>query len=487
MLLVVRFFAEITIKTRPVRRHFIRILRRNLLILLRRIDARVRISGEWDNFEVLSSSTDPQVLQQLQDTLANTPGIALVILVNKSPLPELEGILQETRKFYQDLLPGKTFAVRCRRQGNHQFSSMDVERYVGSGLSTENTAVNLTNPEVTVRINIRGDMLLVVKKIIRGLGGYPLGTQDAVLSLISGGFDSGVSSYQCIRRGMVTHYCFFRLGGEQHELAVKELALYLWLKFGASHKVKFVTVPFEGVVEEIRHKVAGSQMGVVLKRMMMRAASRIAADLNVQALVTGESIAQVSSQTLANLALIDSICDTMVLRPLIATDKQEIINLARKIGTEKFSTAIPEYCGAVSLKPTPRARKDRIEFEEGRIDFSLLEEAIEQREIQYIDRVVKALGNKATEPEQHAVIPAGTILIDIRHPNETESQPLHLSETDKAVRVVAIPFYRLHTVFPSLDKRSLYLLYCGKGMMSRLHASHLKDAGHGNVAVYLPN
>ena len=128
-----------------------------------------------------------------------------------------------------------------------------------------------------------------------GLGGFPLGCQDSVLSLISGGFDSSVSSYLCIKRGLQTHYCFFNLGGRAHELAVKEVALFLWMKYHSSHRVKFISVHFEGVVEEILEKVDNSHMGVILKRMMLRSAEQIAAGLHIEALVTGESVAQLSS------------------------------------------------------------------------------------------------------------------------------------------------------------------------------------------------
>jgi thiamine biosynthesis protein ThiI len=88
------------------------------------------------------------------------------------------------------------------------------------------------------------DRFYVVLARHQGLGGFPLGTQDAVLSLISGGFDSTVSSFLTMKRGLVTHFCFFNLGGRAHETGVKEVALYLWMKYGASHPVTFVTVPF---------------------------------------------------------------------------------------------------------------------------------------------------------------------------------------------------------------------------------------------------
>src|SRR5690606_18540225 len=111
----------------------------------------------------------------------------------------------------------------------------------------------------------------------------------------------------------------------------KEVAHFLWEKYGASHRVKFVTVPFEGVVSEILTKVDNAYMGVILKRMMYRAATVVARGLEVNALVTGESVAQVSSQTLINLGVIDDVADLLTLRPLAVMDKGDIIDIARAI------------------------------------------------------------------------------------------------------------------------------------------------------------
>ena len=115
------------------------------------------------------------------------------------------------------------------------------------------------------------------------MAGFPLPTQDDVLSLMSGGFDSGVASYQMIRKGARTHFLFFNLGGAAHEIGVKQASYYLWKQYSSTHKVKFITVDFEPVVAEILENVENSQMGVVLKRMMMRAGSTVAEKLNIQA------------------------------------------------------------------------------------------------------------------------------------------------------------------------------------------------------------
>ena len=167
--------------------------------------------------------------------------------------------------------------------------------------------MKLTNPEVTVHLEVEDDRLLLIKGRYEGIGGFPDRHPEDVLSLISGGFDSGVSSYMLMRRGCRVHYCFFNLGGAAHEIGVRQVAHYLWNRFGSSHRVRFVAINFEPVVGEILEKIDDGQMGVILKRMMVRAASKVAERYGVQALVTGEALGQVSSQTLTNLRLIDNV------------------------------------------------------------------------------------------------------------------------------------------------------------------------------------
>lgn len=484
MLFVVRFFPEITIKTRPVRQRLIKALRRNLRILMGRVDTRISVTGDWDILEVETNSEYEKLVNQVIDILCNTPGISLVSQVIKRPLPDFDGILANVLPFYRDRLQGRSFAVRSKRQGKHDFSSLELERFLGTALLRDTGAskVDLRQPDITVRLEIRQQTLYVVMHQWRGLGGYPMGTQEPVLSLISGGFDSAVSSYLLMRRGIQTHFLFFNLGGKKHELVVKEVALYLWMRFGSSHRVKFVSVPLAPLLSEILGKVDTGHMGVVLKRMMIRAADQIAREMKLSALVTGECVAQVASQTLPNLNVIDQVTDMLVLRPLIVTDKQDIIDMARRIGSEEFSAQVPEYCGVISVKPTTHAKSQRVIAEEAKIDSTLLSAAVAAREVQMINRVVEVLAHRDVEPEQFTRVPAGAVVIDIRHPDEQGRAPLNTDDHEVAV----IPFYQLSSRFAAMDTNRQYLLYCDKGMMSRLHASHLKDAGYLNVGVYRP-
>ena len=483
MKLIIKVFPEITIKSRPVRKHFIRQLAKNIRSVLRDLDPDVEVSGVWDNLELVTQCTEPKLLAEMIERLSCTPGITHFLEINEYPLGDFDDVFEKCRLHYADQLPGKIFAVRCKRAGKHSFSSMELERHVGSRLRRECGAagISLKNPEVEVRMEVRDQRLFVIHHQHEGLGGYPLGSLEQTLVLMSGGFDSTVAAFQMMRRGLMTHFCFFNLGGRAHEVGVMEVAHYLWEKYGRSQRVLFISVPFEEVVGEILGKVDNSQMGVVLKRMMLRAATHMAKKLHIDALVTGEAISQVSSQTLPNLSVIDSATDMLVLRPLIASHKQDIIDTATQIGTAEFAKHMPEYCGVISVNPTTRAKPGRIEHEEEQFDMAVLERALERARLVAIDRVIDEMGQDLQVEEVREALP-GQIILDIRHPDAQEDEPLALEGID----VQTLPFYAINSRFKDLDANRQYLLYCDKGVMSRLHAHHLLSEGHTNVRVYRP-
>jgi thiamine biosynthesis protein ThiI len=241
-------------------------------------------------------------------------------------------------------------------------------------------------------------------------------------------------------------------------------------------------VPFEPVVEEILERIDNGQMGVVLKRVMMRAATRIADKYGIQALVTGESLGQVSSQTLTNLNVIDRSTDLLILRPLIAMDKQDIINQSRIIGTEDFAKSIPEYCGVISQKPTVKAVLSKVEAEELKFSEDLIDRVVASAVVMDIRDIEAEMNQQVTETETVNDIASGEIIIDVRAPEEEERSPLLIDN----VMVKAIPFFKLATQFADLDKSKTYLLYCDRGVMSKLQALYLVEKGYTNVKVYRP-
>ncbi|MPY21114.1 tRNA 4-thiouridine(8) synthase ThiI [Shewanella psychropiezotolerans] len=484
MKFIVKLFPEIMMKSKPVRMRFTKMLETNIRNVLKKVDETAKVKREWDKIMVMVPSDRPDLIEAFGERLACIPGIAHILQVNESTFESMDDIYQQTLALYKDDLAGKTFCVRAKRVGNHDFKSIEVERYVGGGLNqfTEAKGVKLKNPDMTINLEIDRENLYLVVKRIPGLGGFPMATQEDVLSLISGGFDSGVSSYQFIKRGSRTHYCFFNLGGDQHEIGVKQVAYHLWQKYGESHKVKFISVPFDPVVTEILERIDNGQMGVILKRMMMRAATKVANKMGIQALVTGEAMGQVSSQTLTNLNVIDRCTEQLILRPLIAMDKQDIIDISREIGTEDFAKSIPEYCGVISQKPTVKAVLAKIEAEELKFSEDLIDRVIEAAVIIDIREIAKSVDAQIAETETVDSVDSSEVIIDVRSPEEEERDPLKVD----GVEVKTIPFFKLATQFADLAKDKTYLLYCDRGVMSKLQALYLQEQGYENVKVYRP-
>lgn len=482
MLFIIKYAPEMITKSKPVRRKMSKKLVKNLQVQLMGADIDAQIDYFWDKIRVELNKPCDEDIQATRHILAHTSGIAHFLDAKAFHFEDFDDIVIKSVNFFKHKVFDKTFVVRCKRTGQHPFRSDEVEREIGHQLITDcpSAKVNLTTPAITINLEISKDRLYLVNQRYAGIGGYPIGELEHVISLISGGYDSCVASYLTMRRGMPTHFCFFNLGGREHELAVKEVALYLWEHFGAKQRIKFISVPFEEIVADILQHVDSAHMGVVLKRSMLKVATVLADHYHIDALVTGEAISQVSSQTLSNLSIIDKVTDKLLIRPLITEDKESIIEMARKIGTDQFSENIPEYCGVISVKPTTSAKLKRVEFEEAKLDSTRIQNAVDQAEWSNIDQLDFTALHHAEIHISRIPLPDHRI-IDIRHPNDIDKKPL----TIDGQTILSIPFFKLHRLSDTLSSSENYLLYCDKGIMSRLHASHLLDQGF-NAGVYRP-
>ncbi len=484
MKFIVKLHPEITIKSASVRKRFTKLLESNIRNVFTHRNVHAVIKNGWDKLEVLSKDNSPEHLDRLRNALTLIPGIEQCLQVRVSDYQDFEDIYQQVAKVWGAKLEGKTFCVRVKRRGKHDFKSVDVARYVGGGLNQNwpTGGVVLKNPDIEIQLEVDKEHLLIIDQRFKGLGGMPLPTQEDVLSLISGGFDSSVASFEFIRRGAKTHYCFFNLGGREHEIGVRQICYYLWQKYSLSHRVKFISVDFAPVVNDIVENCAPGYMGVVLKRMMLRAASIVADNLQIKALVTGEAVGQVASQTLTNLHVIDQVTDKLVLRPLICNDKSDIIKRAREIGTADLSATIPEYCSVISTNPNVKADLQKTIDEEQKLDLDLLETVVRESNVLDIHNINQVFGEEAKEVQSAAVLPAQAILLDIRAPEEEENNPLSMEN----VETKHIPFYKLEREFDRLDQDKQYYLYCDRGVMSKYHTLLLQERGFKNVWLYLP-
>ena len=476
---ILKLFPEIMIKGSSAKRQMVGQLYNNLVKILERISSDIAVRKFSDKIEVVAPiDTLPEVRQRLLDT----SGIEQILeALQFNDMDTLDKIKVKVGELVIDSLAGKTFVVRAKRTGTHSFASTQLEQTVGGYLLAHSNAkgVDLKNPEITVRMELIEAQLNIITTKYKGLSGFPIGTQGDILSLMSGGFDSTVASYLTMKRGIKTHFVFFNLGGNAHEIGVKQVALYLWSKFGSSHKVKFISVPFDDVLEEIFRSTPPTYMGVTLKRLMLKASEKIADEMEIDALLTGESVAQVSSQTLRNLAIIDKASDMLILRPLSTMNKPDIMSIANDIGTRHFAEAMPEYCGVISQNPITHGSFKRMEKVARQFNYDVLDKAVQDAQSIYVHDIVDDVANLAAVEVIADLSSDDYIVIDIRGEEET-------LETSK--ETLNIPFHRLKSEFPKLAKDKEYLLYCEKGIMSQLHAQYLRDEHKcENVRVYRPN
>ncbi|WP_415398462.1 tRNA uracil 4-sulfurtransferase ThiI [Sulfurimonas sp. CS5] len=475
---ILKFFPEIMIKGSSAKRQMVGQLYTNLITLLERIHADIKVRKFSDKIEIL---TPIEMLPEVRIVLLNTPGIEQVLEVLQfDNMNSLEKIKHKVGEILGASLKDKTFAVRAKRTGTHSFKSTELESTVGGYLlaHTDAKGVDLHNPDITVKMELIESQLNIITTKYKGLSGFPIGTQGDILSLMSGGFDSTVASYLTMKRGIKTHFVFFNLGGMAHEIGVKQVALYLWSKFGSSHRVKFISVPFDDVLTEIFRSTAPTYMGVTLKRLMLMASEKIADELEIDALLTGESVAQVSSQTLRNLALIDQVSNKLILRPLSTMNKPDIMAIADDIGTRHFAESMPEYCGVISQNPITHGSFKRMEREAKKFNYEVLDKAVENAGTIYVDEVIDDVSNLAPIEVINDLDSGDYVVIDIRAEDEC---------IETSCESIKIPFHKLKTEFSKLPQDREYLLYCEKGIMSQLHAQYLRDAKNTkNVRVYRP-
>ena len=475
---IIKFFPEIMIKGTAARRQQINQLSNNLIKLLKRVNENIESKKFSDKIEIVCPIEFSVETRQI---LLQTPGVGVILeAVQYNKINTLDEIKVLVNDILGHTVKNKTFVVRAKRTGTHDFKSTQIEQTVGGYMLAHNDTkgVDLKNPDIKVNIELVHNQLNVVTLKHNGLGGFPIGSQGQILSLMSGGFDSTVASYLTMKRGIKTHFIFFNLGGVAHEIGVKQVASFLWNKFGSSHNVSFITVPFEDVVTEIFRSTAETYMGVTLKRLMLKASEKIADDMGIDALVTGESVAQVSSQTLRNLSLIDQATSKLILRPLSTMHKQDIMKIANDIGTRRFAETMPEYCGVISQNPVIHGSFKRMEVESRKFDYSVLDAAVDKAVSVKAYELVEDISD-ISQIESVSDISSGKYtIIDIRQGDDC---------IKTSCETLKIPFHKLKSEFKNLPQEKEYLLYCDKGILSQLHAQYLIDAENfTNIRVYRP-
>ena len=281
-----------------------------------------------------------------------------------------------------------SFKVETKRSDkSFPMTSIELSQYVGGRLAEAcpEVRVDVHAPALTVNVEVRDRAAYVHGDAVPGAGGMPVGCNGTAVTLLSGGIDSPVSSWMIAKRGVrliPVHFYSFPYTGEAAKEKVVSLARTLTDWCG---KMRLAVVPFTHVQEEIRDKCPEEYFTLVTRRFMMRVADALARDNGCGAIVTGENLGQVASQTLPALGVTESVCTLPVLRPLIGFDKREIVDLARRIGTFETSMLPYEDCCTVFTPRHPALRPSAAKAEEAESALdaaSLVEEAV--MNIEYI-------------------------------------------------------------------------------------------------------
>ena len=269
--------------------------------------------------------------------------------------------LREVALKHMQMFFGKektTFKVEVKRADKRfALTSKEVAADIGGYIleRMDNLTVDVHNPAVTLRVELRNDAY-VYSKVIKTFGGLPVGSSGKAVALLSGGIDSPVAAWMMAKRGIALECVYFHsppYTSERAKQKVEDLAERIACFAGS---IKLHIVPFTQVQLYLLEKVPHDKLTIFLKRAMMKTAEEIAKKSNALALITGDSIGQVASQTLQGIHAINSICTMPVLRPLAGMDKQEIVDLAKKIGTFEISIRPYEDCCTIFVAKHPETR-----------------------------------------------------------------------------------------------------------------------------------
>lgn len=272
---------------------------------------------------------------------------------------EMDTISQAVIQHIQQEYAGShTFKVECKRANKkYPLTSMEIACEIGSRVLTAfpQWKVDVHHPEVYLYVELR-NQVYVYGKTIPGLGGMPVGTAGKAALLLSGGIDSPVAGWMMAKRGLQLCAVYFHAHPYTTDRA-KEKVLELAKRVSVySGKMKVYVVPFTGIQLDIYEKCPHEQLTIIMRRIMMRIAEQIARKEEAQALITGESLGQVASQTLASLYCTNEVCSMPVFRPVIGFDKQEIIDISQKIDTFETSILPYEDCCTIFVAKHPVTR-----------------------------------------------------------------------------------------------------------------------------------
>jgi thiamine biosynthesis protein ThiI len=363
-------YHEIALK-KGNRAYFTEMLKRNIVTAVKDLGAKEIRSLPARLVLTFRNEIDPETLT---NRISSVFGIANFSLVQRTG--------RDIDQLRSQILAGlngahfASFRIDTQR-GDKSFplNSPEINRQLGAAVKQKTGArVDLDNPEFTVYVEILPKDTFYGFNKLPGAGGLPVGTSGRLLSLISGGFDSPVAAYRMMQRGCRVIFVHFHSAPYQDKTSQDKVRELVTLLTRHQFQSRLYLVPFGEIQRQIVAAVARPLRVVLYRRMMLRIGERIARREKARAMVTGESLGQVASQTLENMTVIQQAVTMPILRPLVGMDKQEIVDQARRIGTFETSSIPDQDCCQlfVPKHPATKARFDKVEADEAKLDVNEL-------------------------------------------------------------------------------------------------------------------
>ena len=397
-------------------------------------------------------------------------GIQSLSPIATFPFEPLDDVVDQGEELFGDQIRGKTFAVRARRSSIRDrldFTSEDVERALGSRLLERSAGVDLSNPEVTVRVELTATGAHYFRRVVRAEGGLPIGCEGRALCLVSGGIDSLVAAWFMLKRGLALDYLFYNLGDSAHRRQVTRIVKILADRWSYGSRPRLYVVDLRPWVDQLRERTDPKLWQVLLKRLMLLGANRLLRHGENTALVTGESLGQVSSQTLANLTVIEQVSEAPVLRPLIGFDKLEIVEVAQRIGTFELSAQVKEYCALQGKGPSAAADVTRLVENETGLDLDDFVASFDN--LRYLDLRQEDAAADELDPPGVDQVPSDSRIIDLR--------PRAAFDTWHYPGAERLDYEEALKAAPHLPSGRTYLICCEVEFKSAHVAESLRKSG----------
>lgn len=359
----------------------------------------IKIKANRDRMYIVLNGEDGEKISERLKNVFGIQSFSPVIKTNK----DIEVVKQQSLKLFEKLgASGKTFKVSARRSDKeYQFDSNELNHMIGGHLleNVENLTVDVHHPDLDLKVEVRREAIYLTCQVIKGAGGLPVGSSGKAMLMLSGGIDSPVAGYLAMKRGVeleAVHFYSPPFTSERSKQKVIDLCKKLAMVSGS---IRLHIVPFTEIQQEIQEHIPENYTMTIMRRMMLRITDQLREKHEGLAIVNGESLGQVASQTMDSMFTINEVTNSPILRPLITMDKNDIIDIAKKIDTLEISNLPYEDCCTIftPAQPKTKPKKDKANKYEGYFDFEpLIAKAVEGVE------TTEILAGGTTEQEEFA-------------------------------------------------------------------------------------